>query len=168
MRIAVLVGIGTVALALVDPLGAAPVPKHLQKAPEIDRGKLQGKWKVEALQLGGKNVLAARQKFDIAVEFRGDGLFAVADLGGGPPLKLLATVKHDPKGGSRFTLTDLRTLDRDDQPADKLPDRDEVFGYAFDGDKLLVAAVSGAGGKQVADPLKPGSDDIVLVLVRVK
>jgi uncharacterized protein (TIGR03067 family) len=169
MRTAVLVGLGTIAaLALVGLPGAAaaPVPKHLQKAPAADTGKLQGKWKVEALQLGGKDVLGAGQNFDIVVEFRGDALAVAADIGGGAQ-KTTATVKHNPAGAKRFTNTDERTVDRNGKPINSGAGPDLTFGYTFDGDKLVLAVGVG-DAKPAADPLKPGPNDIVIVLVRAK
>jgi uncharacterized protein (TIGR03067 family) len=163
MRIAALVLFGLVAFAARGV--AAPVPKHLMKEAEGEKAKLQGKWKVEAMRLGGKD-LAAGANFDMTIEFRGDTLTATSNIAG-TARKTTATLKHDAAAGAkRFTTVETTTTPLDGKGA-PMNEKDESFGYALDGDKLLLGA-AGGGSKEAPDPLKPGPNDVVLVLVRVK
>lgn len=171
MRIAALVLFGIVA-GRVSPTGPlataapAPVPKHLQKTPENEKAKLQGKWKVEAMRLGGKDIAdGLGANFEMTIEFSGDNLIATANIGG-TAQKTTATVKHDATAGAkRFTTIKTTTVTLDGKGKPKT-EKDELFAYAFEGDKLVLAAAD--GGKGTPDPLKPGPNDIVLVLVRAK
>ena len=160
----------TVALALFGVVAAvvfssgvaakAPVPKQ---QVEGDRAKLQGKWKVETLKVGGQDVLAGLgPNFNMVVEFQGDRFAATANIGD-TVQKTTAKVKYGTGDAKQITTTEMQTVDADGKPIDA--QKEEAFGYTFDGDKLLLA--SGVG-KRAADPLKPGPEDVVIVLARVK
>jgi uncharacterized protein (TIGR03067 family) len=156
-----------VAVVIVSTVGgrvaAAPVPKHLMKAADGDKAKLQGKWKVKSVQMGGKNILGGLgQNFDMVFEFEGDQIIATANIAG-MVQKTTATVKYDTKG--TLKTADMRTVDGNGKPVNT--GKDEPAYYAFEGDKLLIAGAA-PGGKGVVDPLKPGPNDVVFVLVRVK
>jgi uncharacterized protein (TIGR03067 family) len=145
--------------------GAAPVPKHLMKEPESDKAKLQGKWKVESLTMGGKDVLGALgQNFDIVIEFQGDQFIATSNIGD-TTHKTTSTLKYGASGTRQLTTTNTQMATNNGQPMNH--EKDETIGYAFDGDKLLLGS-TGAGGRGAVDPLKPGQNDLVIVLVRVK
>jgi len=158
------------ALVVVSALGArvvaAPVPKHLMKTPEGDKVKLQGKWKVEVMKMGGTDLLGG-PNIQMAIEFRGDALTVTADIGG-VAQTTTATVKHDTGAGvKRFTTTETRTVDKDGKRAGA-DEKDESFAYAFDGDKLVLAVHPEGEKTPPVDPLKPGPGDVVLVLTRIK
>jgi uncharacterized protein (TIGR03067 family) len=166
MRTAALVLFG-IAVGATPQAAGAPVPKHLMKEAEGEKAKLQGKWKVEAMRMGGKDIPGlGGQNFDMTIEFRGDKLTATANIGG-TARKTDATLKHDATAGARrFTTVGTTTTPLDGKGAPK-NEKDELFGYAFDGEKLLLGAAAG-GSKEAPDPLKPGANDIVIVLARVK
>lgn len=171
MRIAAVVFSGVAAALLSSGLPqatAAPVPKHLMKEAEAEKNKLQGKWKVEAMRLDGKDVAGGLgANFEMTIEFSGDKLTATSNVAG-TANKTTATVKHDATAGAkRFTTVETTTTPLNNGGAPK-QEKDELFGYAFDGDKLLLAASGGGERKEGPDPLKPGPNDIVLVLVRIK
>ena len=140
---------------------AAPVPKHLRKAPEGDRAKLQGKWKVESMRLDGKDSGGLPGGMEMMIEFKGDGLTATA-RGAGQDQNTTAVVKHDASGARRFTTVETRS----DRGGNVKAEKDETFGYAFDGDKLLLSIHPSRKG--AGDPLKPEPGAMVLVLTRVK
>ena len=158
-----------VAVAAVGaPVAAAPVPKHLKPAaPTGDRAKLQGKWKLHSVEIGGKKVDVGATEIDMMIEFRGDTLIATSTITG-QNQTTTATVKHDPAAGvKRFTTVNTRTVNNAGKNANPKDEKDEVFVYAFDGDKLFLG-VSVGGGKAPIDPRKPGPNEPVLVLTRVK
>ena len=141
---------------------AAPIPKQRTKEWEDDKAKLQGKWKVESWERGGQSVLAgagAAQQIDIdmELEFSGDTLTTTVKTG---------------KTVQAFTVAVVYDADRrirkiNPQSTDK-PNggpKEPLLGYSLDGDKLLIAS-NGAG--QATNPLKPGPDDTVVTLTRVK
>jgi uncharacterized protein (TIGR03067 family) len=155
-----------VVVGLVSSSGAraaAPVPKEAAKE-EGDQAKLKGKWKVEALQQGGKDLLTILgDNFQMEVEFRGDQFTATANVGG-TLQKTTGTVKYGTPQARQLTVTDSRTVGPDGKPVNT-GKKEELFGYAFDGEKLMLGAST--SGKAI-DPLKPGADDIVIVLSRIK
>ena len=67
-----------VATAVVSTTGAhaAPVPKHLKKETDGEQAKLQGKWKLNSIVLGGKEMGGVAETADMLIEFRGDSLVA--------------------------------------------------------------------------------------------
>jgi uncharacterized protein (TIGR03067 family) len=145
--------------------GAAPVPKHLMKEPESEKAKLQGKWRVESLRVGGKDGNDLGQGLDMVIEFRGDTLTATT-TGPNRNRTTTATVKHDATAGAKcFATVNTVTVDHDGKSA-PTEEKNEGFAYAFDGDKLLLAVQ--IGSKERADPLKPGPNDLVITLTRVK
>ena len=149
--------------------GTAPVPKHLMKEPENDdKAKLQGKWKLESLQLGKMPLpVGSDGGLEVTLEFRGDTLTGVA-----PNQTTTATIKLDTvEGLKRLSTMNTRTVGKDGKPIGQ--DENTVFGFVIDGGKLLLATTTdfdgrGSGRGQAADPKKPGDDTIVMVLVRVK
>jgi hypothetical protein len=161
-----LFGFAAAVVALAGPVAAAPVPKHLKAEQEKgDRAKLQGKWKVEAVRgpgigRGGPNLLA---ELEMVFEFRDDALTATV-TGRGLNLVVISTLKFDPGGARRVRAVDAVQTG----PGAPMKMPDEAFGFAFDGDKLLLATRAGGTGKEAGDPLKPGPADAVFVLVRVK
>ena len=72
------------------------------------------------------------------------------------------TVTYD-AAKRQLRSTNVRSFDADGKPAGEQPD--QVSGYALDGDKLTLTTAS---GRTPGDPLKPGPDDIVIALTRVK
>lgn len=166
MRFVALFGPTAALVTLMGPATAAPVPKHLKAETEKgDRAKLQGKWKVETVRgpgiaRGGPNLLA---ELEMVFEFRDDALTATV-TGRGLNLVVISTLKFDPGGARRVRAVDSV------QPGPGAPMKmpDEYFGFGFDGEKLLLGVTPGARDKAPPDPLKPGPDDAVLVLVRVK
>lgn len=168
----VLFGIVVAFVSTVSQRGvAAPVPKHLMKEPETDKAKLQGKWKVQSLLMGGKDLFVGPGQvglaFDIVMEFQGDQMVVTANIGG-TTQKTTATLKYGSDGKRQFEATEQQTVDGQGKPINIGADgnRGGSTGYAFDGEKLLLG--SSSNGKAGIDPLKPGKDDIVLVLVRAK
>jgi uncharacterized protein (TIGR03067 family) len=162
MRAAELVLSGLVA-ALAVAVGespAAPVPKHLMK-PGSDKDKLQGKWKLESLRMGGVDYGESRE---VVVRFTGGSMTTwVNDLG--QKRTTAATVMHHPDQVRRFTMRDATMTSEQNGRSVAKKLRDEVHCYDFDGNKLLLT--SDTKGQPV-DPLKPGKYDVVLVFVRVK
>jgi uncharacterized protein (TIGR03067 family) len=143
---------------------AAPVPKEVAKEADGDKAKFQGKWKVEALHMGGKDIMALiGQNFEMVVEFRGDQFTASANIGG-MVQRTTATVKYGTPQARQLTTSNAKTLDADGRPIEH-NQKNDALGYAFDGEKLLLGASN--SGKAI-DPLKPGESDIVIVLTRVK
>jgi hypothetical protein len=102
-------------------------------------------------------------EFAMELEFRGDQFSATANIGGRPQ-RTTGTVKYGTPEARQLMITNTRTVGADDKPVDT-GRKDEAFGYAFDGDKLVLGAST--AGKAI-DPLKPGDDDIVIVLSRIK
>ncbi len=168
MRVLALFGLTVAVVTLAGPATAAPVPKHLMKEPESDKAKLQGKWKVQSIQMGGKNVLADLNQnglnIDMEIEFQGDKFIATINLTG-TVQKITATVKYGTNGMKQLTTTESQAVDGAGKPVNT-GSRDASLGYAFDGDQLLLAADT--DGKKATNPLKPGPNDQVMVLTRVK
>jgi uncharacterized protein (TIGR03067 family) len=149
---------------------AAPVPKHLMKEAEnTDQAKLQGKWKLESIALGGmplpNNAAGPNGGLEMILEFRGDKLTVT-----GPNDNVTATIKLDTVDGvKRCATVNTQKLDKDGKPAGK--EEDVTFGYIIDGDKLTFAVRMDPGsGKSTtaADPSKPGTDTVLIVFTRVK
>jgi uncharacterized protein (TIGR03067 family) len=149
---------------------AAPVPKHLMKEAENpDQAKLQGKWKLESVGIGGMpvpgNPNGPNGGLDITLEFRGDKLTA-----GGMGTTLVSKIKLDTiEGVKRCTTFDALQLGQDGKPDEKKDG--EAFGYVVDGDKLTIAVrVDPAGDKanMVGNPSKPNTDTVLMVFTRVK
>ena len=169
MRTAVLVLFGVVA-AVVCSGGAgaaAPVPKHLMgKVVENgDKAKLQGKWKLESMKVGGKDALPAAVGIHIDIEIK-DDRFTMKVIVAGMEHNGTATLTYGTGGVREFKTTNMQMTGPDGRPVNNGGPKEQLMGYALDGDKLLLA--SDAGGKTAADPLKPGANDTVMVLVRVK
>jgi uncharacterized protein (TIGR03067 family) len=144
--------------------GAAPVPKHLVKEAEnTEQSKLQGKWKLESIEIGGMN-LGLPETIDGTFEFRGDKL-TVAMQG----QTVTATVKLDSADGlKRLATTNTQKVGADGKPLGK--EDDATFGYVLDGDKLMIGTRPNAAGRGSGpiDPKKPGEGGVVMVLTRVK
>jgi hypothetical protein len=163
VRIVALVLFG-VAITSAAEIGAAPVPPAA-KGAEDDKAKLQGKWKVESARKGGE---AVRGGFgsDVHVEYEfGGERFTRVAIVAGAVLKTTATATYGPEG-RQVKTAGVKLVGPDGKPIDTGAPKDAAFGYAFAGDKLLLT--TRAGDKPAADPLKPGPDDIVYVLVRTK
>jgi uncharacterized protein (TIGR03067 family) len=141
-------------------VAAAPVPKHLMKEPEGEQAKFEGKWKVVSIRAAGEELVTGAATLDIEMEFRGDRLTATVRTGGKVSLTSTATVKYATGGERQIRTTDERAVDGDGKPIDNDTGKDEPLGYAFDGEKLLIA--------EKVDPLKAGPNDTVVVLTRVK
>jgi|GEM_PF-3818212 len=165
-----------IVVAFVSTVGqrgiAAPVPKHLMKTPETDKAKFQGKWKVQSVLMGGKDILVGLGQggglgLDMIFEFQGDQLIATTNIGG-TTQKTTTTLKFGANGKRELVSTESHTVDGNGKPINAGPDEQKggSTGYAFDGEKLLLGASS--NGQTAVDPLKPGKDDIVIVLVRAK
>lgn len=164
MRVLVLFALTAAVVTLVGPAAAAPVPKHLMKEAEGgDKAKLQGKWRVQSITFGGRNAEEPLRGSEMVIEFRGDKLIATTT--GATNRSTTGTVEFGANGTKRFTTVETTTADGGGAPR---TEQDEAFGFAFDGDKLLLGVSPGAGGKEAPDPLKPGPGDGVIVLVRVK
>ena len=135
------------------------------KEPASDKAKLQGKWKVQSLLMGGKDMLGPLgQQFDMTFEFNGETV--VARVNGGTVQKSASAVKYGSRAARQIKITDThRRWRRQAGEASNGQDGGEV-GYAFEGEKLLLG--SAGNGKGAVDPLNPGPTDIVIVLVRVK
>lgn len=162
----VLFGVAVLVVAGVgQPAGGAPVPKHLAKKADGDKAKLQGKWRVESLKMGDQDILGliGREGFEMIIEFQGDQFLATANIQNSSQ-KSTAAVKYDP-AKKQLSMTNPQTVGADGKPINA-GQKDATMGYAFDGDKLLIA--TSPGGTGAADPLKPGKSDIVMVLGRVK
>jgi uncharacterized protein (TIGR03067 family) len=137
------------------------------KEPESDRAKLQGKWKVESIRLGDKNILTAVVGRDgtVEVEFKDERVTVF--VGNGDRVQSFTMIaKYGTAESRQLKITDVQTKDPDGKPADNAAQKEEAFGYAFDGEKVLLGLRSGEKG--VADPLKPGRSDYVIVLTRTK
>ncbi len=154
-------------VASAGPAAAAPVPKHLMKEPEGDQGKLQGKWKLQSLRMGGMDVGGDLAKsIDLVMEFRGDKLVVTANVPGqGGAMKSTGTVKFDPKAKT-ITATQMEAVGPDGKPVNKSGPATQAMGYVLDGDKLTFA--SSTGGDRAADPAKPGPNTIVMTFTRLK
>ena len=159
---------GSVVVLAGTPAPGAPVPKHLMKdGDNTEQGKLQGKWKLMSLRLGGMEIggdIAAG--IEMTMEIRGDTM--TARVAQGPAQRITAKIKLDTADGvKRFTTTNTQKTDTDGKPAGK--EADVTFGYAIDGDKMTWAMVPGANGNaELADPAKPGANAILMVFTRVK
>jgi uncharacterized protein (TIGR03067 family) len=146
---------------------AAPVPKHLMKEGDnTEQSKLQGKWKLESIQLGEMNLGGAAIGIEGYFEFRGDQL-TVSMQG----QTVTATVKLDTADGlKRLATTNTKKVGADGKPAGK--EDDVTFGYVIEEDKLMIAvrADLAGGGKMTGpiDPKKPGPNGVVMVLTRIK
>lgn len=149
--------------AVAGPSAAAPVPKQAGKLPEnADKDKLQGKWKLVGLRLGGQDIGGAPGGQELVLEFAGDSFTASATQ-----QRTTGKVKFDEvEGVKRMTMVDAQKQVPNGPPA---REEDVSFGYVLDRDKLLIAVSPGAMGKVAfADPAKPGKDTIVMTLARVK
>jgi uncharacterized protein (TIGR03067 family) len=163
MRIVVVLVLGFVAAFLVGvPASAAPVPKHLMKEAEnTEETKLQGRWKLESLGVGGIQPQGGvGQQVEMTLEFRGTKLTGTSEGRG-----MNATFKLDIVDGvKRLAITDTKAVDRMGQP---VAEEDVTFGYCIiDGAKLTLAAT--IDGKRAVDPAKAGDNALVLVLTRIK
>ncbi|MCI0703084.1 MAG: hypothetical protein L0241_18560 [Planctomycetia bacterium] len=161
--------LAVVLMASVGPVGAAPVPKHLMKEPGSDKGKLQGKWKLQSLRLGGMDVggdLAGG--IDMVLEFRGDKLIVTANIGGNGTMTGTADVKIESGAVKRISSSNIQTTDGNGKPINTGA-KNDAFGYLLEGDKLILAATPGGGdGNTLADPNKPDKNTMIMVLTRVK
>jgi hypothetical protein len=156
-----------VVLSLGATTGAAPVPKHLMKEPEGDKAKLQGKWKVESIRMGDQDLGGLLGgNFEMVIEFQGETFTAAANIAG-MHQKSTAIVKYGTDGKKQLSMTNTQTVDATGKPVNNGGQKDESFGYALDGGKLILASPAN-GEKRIVDPLKPGPKDIVIVLARVK
>src|SRR5262245_36609083 len=88
-----------VLVASAGPVASAPVPKHLMKEPEGDKGKLQGKWKLQSLRLGEQDLGNIAASIEMVLEFRDDKMtFTVKQPGANNQMqKSTATVALDSK-----------------------------------------------------------------------
>ncbi|MCI0703086.1 MAG: hypothetical protein L0241_18570 [Planctomycetia bacterium] len=153
-----LFAVGVTLVASVGAMvAAAPVPKHLMKAPPSD---LDGKWQFESMRRGAK-------PFDVppgaqTLEFRKDVLITVYHSGAENQVISTAVLTHDPTK-KRFSATRHQDING------RIVNPDVTYGYAIDGDKLILATSQGPNlAFGAADPLKPGENDVVVVLTRVK
>jgi uncharacterized protein (TIGR03067 family) len=147
---------------LVGPLAAAPVPKHLMKGPEgTEAAKLQGKWRLESVLVGGRPGNLARRVAP-TFEFRGDAL--TIDDGG----RTTGKAGFDTVGGmKRITVSGMRAENKDGTLGRH--EDDSGYGYILQGSTLILAATVGeTGARTAADPTGLlGSNAITLVLIRV-
>jgi uncharacterized protein (TIGR03067 family) len=153
---AIVLGLGFAATLLVGvPASAAPVPKHLMKeAEDTEEAKIQGRWKLEAIGIGGMP-----QQLDVTLEFRGTKM-----TGKSQDRAVSATIKLDITNGvKRLAMTNTQAVDGMGQ---LVKEEDVSFGYCIDGDKLTLATTLNGNG--AVDPAKPGDNALVLVLTRVK
>lgn len=146
---------------------AAPVPKHLmgKEAESGDKTKLQGKWKLESMKMGGKDALPAGINIDMLLEIK-DDQFSMKMNVAGMDMTGTATMTYSTDGKREFKTTNMRISGPDGKQIDS-PQKEQSMGFAFDGDKLLIGSTNGPDGKAV-DPLKPGPNDMVMTLTRVK
>jgi uncharacterized protein (TIGR03067 family) len=139
------------------------------KEPESDRTKLQGKWKVESMLVGGKNVLAdLGQNFEMELEFKGEQFTARRNIAG-MVIMTTGTVKYGTPEARHLKVTDMQTVGPDGKPVNNAGQnaKEEGFGYAFDGEKKILLG-STPDAKGAVDLLNPGPNDAVIVLTRVK
>lgn len=144
------------------PAGAAPVPKHLMKAPDnTEETQLQGRWKLENLAVGGgipQGGIGGPQ-MEITLEFRGTKV-----TGSSQGRAVSATLKLEIVDGfKRLAMTNTQTVDGTGKP---VKEDDVTFGYSIVGDKLTLATT--LEGKGPVDPTKPGNNALVLTFNRVK
>jgi uncharacterized protein (TIGR03067 family) len=163
MRTAVIIlvlGFATV-LQTGAPAGAAPVPKHLMKAPDnSEEAQLQGQWKLEALDVGKMPLQGVGpQQMQITLEFRGNKM-----TGNSQGRAVSATIKLDRVDGIKhLAMTNTQAVDGTGKP---VKEDDVTFGYCIDGDKLTLATT--LEGKTPVDPTKAGNNALVLIFTRVK
>jgi hypothetical protein len=163
----VLFGLAAVIVSSLSTGVAAPVPKHLVKEPEGDKAKFQGKWKIESILMGGKDILAVLgQNFEMELQFKGEQFTARGNIGG-MVQTTTGTVKYGTAESRLMKMMDRKTVGPDGKPVNNAAQKEEAFGYAFDGEKVLLGSTSDGGAKGI-DPLNPGPNDFVIVLIRVK
>jgi uncharacterized protein (TIGR03067 family) len=144
---------------------ASPVPKHLLKgADNKEQAKLQGRWKLESVQYGGRPI-GGEQGIEMTMEIRGDTVTSTTKW-----LTTTATIKLDKVDGVlRLALINSKAIDVKQQGPTVV--ENSQYGYTLDGDKLTLATNMIVGTKRstAADPTKPAGDNTVLtVYTRIK
>ena len=159
-----------VTVAVVSSFGgatAAPVPKHLAKEAEGgDKAKLQGKWKLESMKMGDKNGLPDGITLEMTLEIK-DDKFTMQMNVAGMSMTGTATLAYGKDGKRELTMTDMKVTNADGTPAPTTGTKEQSIGFEFDGEKLLMGSTSGGDSKAI-DPLKPGANDMVMTLTRIK
>jgi uncharacterized protein (TIGR03067 family) len=143
-------------VAHAGPLAGAPAPKQpAQAAP----AGLEGQWSLESLTRGGKPFRAPPGS--MIMEFQ-DKTLTIVVWQGGKDVTSTAPLALD-AANKQFAASQHRTADG------QLAHPDMNYGYAIDGDRLTLATTQLPNLAFVAaDPLNPGTMDVVIVLTRVK
>jgi uncharacterized protein (TIGR03067 family) len=157
----VLFAVGATLVVSIGPVAvAAPVPKHLMKEAEGDRGRLQGEWTANGATRNGKP-----QALAITFAFRGD-MFSMElpDQG----MSRTATFKLDETGMPRkLLLADVKSFDKTGMPVNQGLPPTAMLSYVLEGDTLTVGLI-GKADKEVPDLKNPGPNAEIVVFKRAK
>ena len=159
----VLFGLAICFVSSVEGRGAAaPVPKHLMKEPANESEQLQGRWELVSARLVDDGDLAREMK--MVAEFRGNDFTATVDRAG-IRVVTAGAVKLAPGGAKAFVHTAPRITDSATPGAVRI-EGDQMYAYAFDGEKLVLACSGSA--KTAPNPLRPNKGDLVAEFVRAR